>query len=554
MAAVFPAQFGDGGRDPLSTLSGVSDRPRLLVLSRDLVTLRGHYEDVIVALREAGVAVSIRYSRDSDLSAADYESTLRARGCDADVAVLPRPGLDDAARLALHLRQLSNLLRYSHPDYRGRDWLRDGRFEKATPGVLRWTNRIHALGSRAALGAVAVAQRADRVLPASEQAAALIEAERPDAVAAVGVIRAPEFVEHLKAARAAGISTAVWIQSWDNLSSKGLVHFVPDRVFVWNETQRGELERYHGIPADHVSMTGAQTFEHWFTGEQPANRKDFCRGYGLDPERPIVLYLVSSRGAEPSPETLFRRWLAALRASDDPQLAGASVLVRPHPTAVEPWLEAALDDPRVAVSPSTAADPINSPPYRQRFREELHHASAAFAINTSALIDAAIMGTPALTAELPEFAPVQRGTVHFEYLVTVGGGLLRSAPTLEQHVAELASLIGRDPYERDERGERFIAEFVRPQGDVASSRVFADEMRKLLEQPSSVRPPRRAGRAAGALLHRWAGVLGAPLEPEGFARLRYRRRKTWKRRWQRFLGHLAAVKRRSARAWARGRS
>ena len=420
--------------------------------------------------------------------------------------------------------------------------------------MLRWARRLHALGSRAALAAMALAQRADGVLPASEGAAALIAAERPDAVAVVGVIRAPEFVDHLKAARAAGISTAVWIQSWDNLSSKGLMHFVPDRVFVWNETQRGELERYHGIPAEHVSITGAQTFEHWFNGARPASREEFCRRYGLDPERPIVLYLVSSRGAEPSPATFFPRWLAALRASDDADLAGASVLVRPHPTAVAPWLEATLGDPGVVVSPSTAADPINSPPYRQRFREELHHASAAFAINTSALIDAAILGTPALTVELPEFAPVQRGTVHFEYLVTVGGGVLRSARTLEEHLAELASLIARDPYEHDDRGAQFIAEFVRPQGDVAASRVFAGEMRQLLERPSGVRPPGRAGRAAGALLHRYAGVLGGPLEPEGYARLRYRRRKMWKRRRKRFLRQRTAVRRRSARARTRGRS
>ena len=526
---------------------------RLLVITRDLLPLRRHYEDVFAALGEAGVAISIRYTHDAGLGVSEYERTLRARNCSADVAQLPR-GRGDHYRLAVNLRQLSNLLRFSHPDFRGRDWVRDIKWDRAAPGPLRWASRIERLGSRAALATIALAERVDRLLPASEDAAALIEAESPDAVAAVGVMRAPEFVEHLKAARAAGVPTAIWVQSWDNLSSKGLLHFVPDRVFVWNATQLGELERYHGIPADRVSITGAQSFDHWFNGDRPAGREDFCRRHGLDPDRPIVLYLVSSRGVEPSPATFLLRWLEAIRASDDPQLAGASVIVRPHPTAPDPWLEATTDDPRVVISPNASADPDGSPGFRRRFREELHHSSVAFGINTSALIDAAIFGKPALTVELPELALTQRGTVHFDYLNTVGGGVLRSATSLEEHVQGLASLIHRDPYARDEHGERFIAEFVRPQGDVPSWRVFTDEMLRLLEAPSTVREPGRAGRLAGALLVRWAGVLGAPLEPDGFTRVRNRWSKAWSRRRHRTRKRLRLLKRRTATVWARGRS
>ena len=526
---------------------------RLLIVTRDLLPMRRHYEDVIAALGDAGVDVSIRYTHDAGLSAQDYERTLRDRGCSATVAGLPR-GRGDHYRLALHLRQLANLLRFSHPDFRGRDWVRDIKFERAAPGPLRWAHRIERLGSRVALAAIAVAQWADRRLPAAQDVPELIAAEAPDAVAAVGVMRAPEFVEHLKAARAAGVSTAIWVQSWDNLSSKGLLHFVPDRVFVWNATQRAELERYHGIPADRVSITGAQSFDHWFNGERPASREDFCRRYGLDPERPIVLYLVSSRGVEPSPETFFREWLDAIRASGDPRLAGASVVVRPHPTAVGPWLEATTGDPHTVISPSASAEPDGSPGFRRRFREELQHSSLAFGINTSALIDAAIFGKPALTVELPEVALTQRGTIHFDYLATVGGGVLRSASSMTEHVESLATLIHRDPYARDEHGARFVAEFVRPQGDVPSWRVFADEMLRLLEAPATAYAPSRAGRLAGALLVRWSGVLGAPLEPDGFTRVRTRWRKAVKRRRQRILKRLAAVKRRSARAWARGPS
>ncbi len=54
----------------------------------------------------------------------------------------------------------------------------------------------------------------------------------------------------------------VW--SWDHLSSKALIRVVPDKVMVWNTTQRDEAQRFHGVPADRVLVTGAQCFDQWF--------------------------------------------------------------------------------------------------------------------------------------------------------------------------------------------------------------------------------------------------------------------------------------------------
>ena len=46
--------------------------------------------------------------------------------------------------------------------------------------------------------------------------------------------------EVLRAAHAEGLRTAFAVGSWDHLSSKALVRDVPQRVFVWNETQKDE--------------------------------------------------------------------------------------------------------------------------------------------------------------------------------------------------------------------------------------------------------------------------------------------------------------------------
>ena len=523
--------------------TGTSGRPRLLIVSRDLALLRGHYEDVIVNLVQAGVDVRVRYIHEQGLSAAEYSTALAIRGAGVSLAPLARHKPVGGDLLALRLRQLVNLLRFSHPDYRGRDWLREVKFSRAAPGPRRWALRLGRLGGRVALRALALSSSVDRLLPAGETAEAVIAGERPDAVVAVPVIRTPAFVDYLKAAADRGIPTASWVQSWDNLSSKGLLHFVPDRVFVWNATQRDEVVRYHSVPERNVYVTGAQTFDHWFDNDQPLlDRVAMCAEYGLDPKRPIILYLASSRQLEPTPEAFFGEWLAAVRSTGDPALEGASVLARPHPTEVDPWLELVSNDPNLAISPGTAAAPINSPEFRERFRNELHHAALVVALNTSGMIDAAIFGKPVCTIELPQLSYGQAGTIHFGYLAQDAGGMLRTATTFKEHVATLRELIHRDPYEADGQGTRFVREFIRPHGlDVPAATVFSDEMLRLLEGPSGLKRPGPLGSVLGRAIHRAGPILVTPLEeePVGMWRSRGQKALTRRRKWARRRWHAS---------------
>ena len=438
----------------------------------------------------------------------------------------------------MRLRQLTNLLRFAHPDYRGREWLRDAKLERSMPGPKRWARRLSRFGTRTALGAIRVAASIDRLLPAPQYARTLIAEEHPDGVAVVGIVWKPGLVDVLKAGAQAGVPTASWVQSWDNLTNKGLLHFAPDRVFVWNEFQRRELERYHGIPAERGVVTGAQTFDHWFSDEAPSTRAEFCARSGIDSDRPVILYLASSRQIEPPLEDFFLRWLEALRSTGDAMLRDATILVRPHPTNAQPWFELDGRYPNLIVSPTITAAPINSSEYRQRFRDELRHASVAVGLNTSAMIDAAIFGKPVCTLELPDVPNRQSGTVHFEYLMTVGGGFLEAATSLEEHTATLSELVRRDPYERNERSARFVREFVRPHGlDVTPASVFSEEMLRLVHSPSELPRLGTVGRTIGELVYRAARVLGAPFEDGPL-------RQWWRRRGPQYLRKLTKQKRR----------
>jgi hypothetical protein len=341
--------------------------------------------------------------------------------------------------------------------------------------------------------------------------AALLRAEAPDVlIVSPLVAAASDQVDWVKAAQAAGVRTAVAIASWDNLTNKGLLRIEPDVVVVWNEAQRHEAHEYHYIPTAKIAVTGAQLFDRWFDHRVTRGRAAFCRRVGLPDDGPFVLFTGSSSFiSESGAEVAFvRRWLAAVRASADPALAGVNVLMRPHPYNFHRWADEPLADARgVAVFPRAGYNPVDAE-NRADFFDSLFHASAVVGINTSAMIEAAIVGRPVLSMLAPEFAGTQEGTLHFHHLLPEHGGFLRIAATLDEHVTQLADRL-RDPESSRAETARFVASFIRPHGvERPATPLFADAIERLAASPAPA--PRRAPLWA-PLLRPVVLVLAAPV-------------------------------------------
>ena len=135
----------------------------------------------------------------------------------------------------------------------------------------------------------------DRVLPPPDEVADVFRRIKPDVLLLTPLLyfRSHQ-VDHVRCARQLGIKSVLGVGSWDHLTTKGLIHEVPDRVLVWNEAQKQEAIELHGVPAERVLVTGAQAYDHWFATKPSLDRDGFCRQVGLDPARPILLYLCSS--------------------------------------------------------------------------------------------------------------------------------------------------------------------------------------------------------------------------------------------------------------------
>jgi hypothetical protein len=414
--------------------------------------------------------------------------------------------------LATTVRLMLDYLRFFEPAFLHANRLRD-RAEKRLPRVYGPLVRAVASAGAAARATFASLLHAmERMIPTPAAIDAFIRGAQPDLVLVTPLVElGSQQVDYVKAARHLGVRSAHCVASWDNLTSKGLIRVVPDHVVVWNEAQKTEAVALHGVPPDRVVVTGAQVFDDWFDARPSRLRREFCRDVGLDPGHPFVLYVGSSTFIAPDEVPFAERWIAHLRRSGDPFLASAGVLVRPHPANSRQWRTFDVSAwPNVALWPPIGSDP-NGPEARRDYVDSLFHSAAVVGINTSAQLEAGIVGRPVFTIQLPEFAHSQTGTLHFEHLVNQASGVVHASTTLDEHVEQLArALHGRS--DAAELNARFVRSFIRPFGaDVPAVPAFVRAIESLGAMPAPPAQGDSSWIAAGRPLAYAAAVMARVL-------------------------------------------
>jgi hypothetical protein len=386
--------------------------------------------------------------------------------------------------LATLIRLQEDYLRFFAPEFSRAVKLRE-RAEKRLPHAAAALVRAAArAGGRGRRVAEATLRAVERTIPPPRAIEDFVREQAPDVLLVTPLIElGSQQVDYVKCAQRLGVRTALCVASWDNLTSKGLVRVIPDHVIVWNDAQKREAVSLHGVPPDRVVVTGAQLFDGWFDARPSRSREEFCRMVGLDPSRPFVLYVGSSIFIAPEEVPFAERWLARLRRDADPLLASTGVLVRPHPANSRQWRT--LDANRfggVAVWPPIGSDP-NGPDVRRDYFDSLYYSAAVVGINTSAQIEAGIIGRPVFTVRAPEFEHSQAGTLHFEHLVNAETALVREAATLDEHARHLRDVL-HGTSDAGDANRRFIRAFIRPFGDnVPAVPAFASAVADLAAAP-----------------------------------------------------------------------
>ena len=287
-------------------------------------------------------------------------------------------------------------------------------------------------------------------------------------------------LEYLKAALWLGIPSVVPVISWDNLTTKGIFHVVPDRVFAWNKTQHDDIVRYHAVPSNRIYITGALFFDGWFIKMKVVcDRETFCVRYGLDNKNPIVLYLGSSITATAghSEVWLFKKLRQTLDQSSNSAIQHIQIVVRPHPANFEDYHK--LEGQRGIVVIPRSGDYPDIPGARQLFYDTLKHSVCAIGINTSGMIDAVLVQTP-VVALMPDIYKNSQAIIeHFQYFLR--SEAVEQAKTTEECHGCIQRILQGEDRSREGRIE-FIRRFIRPQGiETPAGEIAAREIEKMLK-------------------------------------------------------------------------
>ncbi len=503
---------------------------KIVFITRHFSYLR-LFESAIAALAARGHEILLAAEQEETMGGRRMVERLAAQYPNVRVGQAPRRPAGAWAEIARCLRIGLDHLRYFDPRYAETPHLGARVRERAPRAIVALADSPLNLLVGGRRGLAALLRLLERGLPVAATVEQFIAAEAPDVLMVTPLITigSPQ-LDHFAAARRLGVRTVLPVASWDHLSSKALLRAVPDRVIVWNDTQRAEAVDLHGVPPDRVVVTGAQCFDQWFDRAPARSRSAFCERVGLRPDRPFILYVCSSLFLGTADEPSFvHEWIRAVRGSGDPRLKDIGLLIRPHPSRLAEWNGREPTGYRnVSFFGAHAVDEEAKDDYF----DSMYYSAAVVGVNTSAFVEAAVVGKPVHAVTLPEISRVnQEGTIHFRYLLEVNGGLLRTASSFDAHLALLAaSLAGEGG--GDEKAARFVAGFVRPFGaDVAATPRFVDAIEAVAALPAPA--PERQGIVAGvaySLLYPFAAATALQLRSQPWLRrARHKSRKARER-------------------------
>ena len=308
----------------------------------------------------------------------------------------------------------------------------------------------------------------ERLIPPDNDILLWLKANQPDVVVASPfIVPHTGEIEYIQAARALEIRTVAIVLSWDNLTTKGTFHIIPDAVFVWNEALAEEATRLHDVPQDKTYVTGAPVFDFWFEMEPSQDYHSFCNNVAISADEPYVLYLCSSGYIAKRDEPSFLKEFArALRINPDTRKVG--VMVRPHPLNATVWH--GFEDENVTVWPKGASW-VDTPEVKQDYYNSIYHSSAVVGVNTSALLEAAILDKPCVTVISEQYSSKQSGLGHFRHLLK--GNFLEVTHSFPEAASVIAGILGNNDSRKAER-HRFVRDFIRPHGlDQSGSEIIA---------------------------------------------------------------------------------
>jgi hypothetical protein len=435
----------------------ILDKPVFFRLIRPVVTL----------LDSLGHDVKVGFLKSDATSERDLFEEYLAR-TKKEQLELPFIATSKVATLA---RQLIDVSVFSDPCHPSPDL-----YSRVMPGALRFAGPIvrRLLKSDTLLRALRSLRKKE---PKNSELSLWLQSTKADAIVFCPYIfqhlGQSEFVSH--AART-GTATIAQVASWDNLTTKRTFHKIPDRVLVWNEKLKREAIEIHGVPQERLRVVGAPVFDFWFETGPNKSKAQWNGKIGLPEGGSYVLYLCSSKNICKDESASIDALITAYRSLDK----NTFFVIRPHPTNHGVCLR--TKENIVIYPPKGAAN--SSQDSLHDFRLSVKYASAVVGVNTSAIIEAAILQKTCvlLHGEIAGDSAAQFG--HVQHLMSLGSVCL--AEDFTDAAKAIRFALHKEKTACDTWFEN-VVKFVRPNGiDTSASQVVVDAIFEAIAEKYAV--------------------------------------------------------------------
>ena len=192
-----------------------------------------------------------------------------------------------------------------------------------------------------------------------------------------------------------------------------------------------------------------------------------------------VLYLCSSVQISGNETSFVQDFLTSLK--NNPQTNNVNVIVRPYPMNARIW--DGISAPNMVVWPGSDEFP-DIASYKQNYFHSMYYSSLVVGVNTTAMIEAAIVDCPCITILTEKYRATQFCRGHFYHLIK--GDFMELANGFDHSAELIAKILGGNDEKAGNR-RRFVNYFIRPRGmdrDVAT--LFAQAVERVAQGKSSI--------------------------------------------------------------------
>ena len=129
----------------------------------------------------------------------------------------------------------------------------------------------------------------EKFVPSNREVTGLLDKYKPNMVLLPDVVFPIDRI-FMRAAKKNNYFVMGLVRSWDNLTSKGVVQILPDKMAVLNSVMVKEAQKYVGMPRDRILVSGSPQYDIYFNGIFPKiSKEEFFAKLGIPAGKRVIL-------------------------------------------------------------------------------------------------------------------------------------------------------------------------------------------------------------------------------------------------------------------------